>query len=70
MVSSPALLSYLILVFEFRVLQFAIDKVIERQADFSDSKPKDILSRHFEIHKASPEKLSFREIVGAMSINV
>ncbi|CAF9933472.1 MAG: hypothetical protein ALECFALPRED_005602 [Alectoria fallacina] len=47
---------------------FAVDKVHARQKQPLDSK--DILSRLFEIHKSDPEKLSFREIVGAMSINV
>lgn len=50
------------------ILNFAIEKVHSRQKQPLDSK--DILNRLFEIHKSDPEKFSFREIVGTMSINV
>ena len=49
-------------------IQFAVDKVHSRRKQSLDSR--DILGRLLDIHKSDPQKLSFREIIGAVSINV
>ncbi|KAI9842249.1 MAG: hypothetical protein M1837_007394 [Sclerophora amabilis] len=51
-----------------QVLQFALKMIHERQQ--SSEKHNDILSRLLETHEASPEKLSFREIIAVTSINI
>ncbi len=53
---------------DLSTLQFVVDKVHTRRKQPMESK--DILNRLFDIRKADPQKLNFREIIGAMSINV
>ena len=50
------------------LFQFAIDNVHSRME--KSGYEKDILGRHLQIHQSNPERLSQREIMGAMSINV
>lgn len=49
-------------------VKFAINRVHEHRE--RPTKRDDILSRLYEIHRANPERLSFRDVVGAVGINM